>query len=303
MVTPEGIAKVLQHIPFLEQSSEAKYEYRKDFSLFDPYLYSEKTVELLSNLSEAGLVQSFDWPSWRENAERYIENPELVQHADLETLQKLITTHLRAERFISGHIAQMIDNGHLLAILQRLSTLSPIISGIPKELMQRIRVMKGDITRQEVDAIVNAANESLLGGGGVDGAIHRAAGPKLTEECRYLGGCSTGQAKITRGYRLPSPRVIHTVGPVWQGGQSNEAEYLASCYSECLNLAKEKCIQSIAFPAISTGAYGFPLEQATAVALREVSMFLAVNSTPAEVTFVCFDDDVYNCYESAISEW
>src|SRR5437588_5721946 len=137
-----------------------------------------------------------------------------------------------------------------------------------------IQVIQGDITRQSVDAIVNAANSSLLGGGGVDGAIHHAAGPQLLEECRALGGCPTGEAKITRGYNLPARQIIHTVGPVWRGGSQNEDDLLARCYRNALRLAAKHNLQSVAFPAISTGAFGFPLERATAIAVRETKSFL-----------------------------
>ncbi len=167
---------------------------------------------------------------------------------------------------------------------------------------QPILIVEGDITRQTVDAIVNAANTSLLGGGGVDGAIHRAAGPELLEECRTLHGCPTGEAKITRGYRLPARWVIHTVGPVWRGGKDVEEELLANCYRESLALAVQNGVRSIAFPAISTGAYGFPLERATRIALREVRSFLKQNSTLEKVLFICFDSHTRECYERVMAE-
>lgn len=154
----------------------------------------------------------------------------------------------------------------------------------------RISIHQGDITALEVDAIVNAANESLLGGGGVDGAIHRAAGPELLEECRGLGGCKTGDAKITGGYRLPVRHVIHAVGPRWQGGDHGEAEALASCHRRALEIAAEHGLRSIAFPAISQGVYGYPPEQATELAVRTVAEELAKHPE-LEVTFCCFDED------------
>ena len=167
---------------------------------------------------------------------------------------------------------------------------------------RRIKIVLGDITNQDVDAIVNAANSSLLGGGGVDGAIHRAAGPELLEECRTRAGCPTGEARITEGYRLPARRVIHTVGPVWRGGRSNEDELLASCYRNSLELAASHHLGTIAFPAISTGVYGFPFERATRIALREVADFLDGNEAIREVTFVCHSEKDYEAYARLLDE-
>lgn len=169
-------------------------------------------------------------------------------------------------------------------------------------MQNKITVIQGDITKLEVDAIVNAANESLLGGGGVDGAIHRAAGPKLLAECRKLNGCNTGDAKITKGYNLPAKWVIHTVGPVWQGGNYNEDELLASCYRRSLVIAKEYEIKAVAFPAISTGVYRFPVERAAKIAVSEVQRCLASDDSITEVILVCFSQDSYNCYLDAVKQ-
>jgi O-acetyl-ADP-ribose deacetylase (regulator of RNase III) len=157
----------------------------------------------------------------------------------------------------------------------------------------RIKIILGDITEQDTNAIVNAANNSLLGGAGVDGAIHRVAGKELLAECRTLNGCETGQAKITRGYKLPAKFVVHTVGPVWLGGNHNEKELLASCYKNCLKLAVENKLKTIAFPSISTGAYRFPPELAADIALTEIMKFLRNNSTIEKVVIVCFSKESY----------
>ncbi len=167
---------------------------------------------------------------------------------------------------------------------------------------QIIEVVLGDITTQKVDAIVNAANTSLLGGGGVDGAIHRAAGPELLAECRTLHGCPTGEARITNGYRLPAKWVIHTVGPVWRGGNNSEDDLLARCYQRALALAIEHGVRSIAFPAISTGVYSFPRERATRIAIREVRAFLEKSSTLERILFVCFDAQTQECYQRLLAE-
>lgn len=169
-------------------------------------------------------------------------------------------------------------------------------------MTQRITVVSGDITRLQVDAIVNAANGTLLGGGGVDGAIHRAAGPELLAACRTIGGCPTGEARVTRGYRLPATWVIHTVGPIWRGGEAGEAEQLAACYRNSLACAAERGAESVALPAISTGAYGYPLEQATEIAVRETAAFLAGSELPRTVTFVCFSDQAARAYEAALAQ-
>jgi O-acetyl-ADP-ribose deacetylase len=166
----------------------------------------------------------------------------------------------------------------------------------------RITVVEGDITKQRVDAIVNAANTSLLGGGGVDGAIHRAAGSGLLAECRTLGGCPTGDARITKGYNLPAQWVIHTAGPVWHGGTHKEDDLLASCYRSCLALAVQHAIRTIAFPAISTGIYGFPLARATRIAITEAAHFLDEHPTILEARFVCFGAATYRLYLATIDE-
>ena len=168
--------------------------------------------------------------------------------------------------------------------------------------MKRLSIVKGDIVKMKTDAIVNAANTSLLGGGGVDGAIHRAAGPELLAECETLNGCRTGEAKITKGYKLKAKHVIHTPGPIWRGGKWGEAELLASCYKNCLALAKENGVKTIAFPSISTGVYRFPVDQAAKIAVGEILNFLNNEDSIEQVTIVCFDDKTKEFYVDALAE-
>jgi len=167
--------------------------------------------------------------------------------------------------------------------------------------MDNIKVVRGDITKLQIDAIVNAANTSLLGGGGVDGAIHRAAGPELLEECKSLNGCPTGEARITKGYRLPANYIIHTVGPVWHGGGNNEENLLTSCYRNSLDLARKNGIKSVAFPNISTGVYRFPKTDAANIAIREVSAYLKNIKESIKVIFAVFDEENFTIYSEKLS--
>src|SRR5438874_9150197 len=171
---------------------------------------------------------------------------------------------------------------------------------IDNAVRSRVRLELGDITRLSVDAIVNAANSSLLGGGGVDGAIHRAAGPELLAECHALGGCPPGEARLTRGYKLRAGHVIHTVGPIWRGGDAGEVKILANCYRSCLAIARDQSFRVIAFPAIATGVYGFPREAAARIAIAEASAHLAAHERPETVVFVCFDKATGEVYRAAL---
>lgn len=173
---------------------------------------------------------------------------------------------------------------------------------VKKKEDSKIEIIQGDITKLDVDAIVNAANTTLLGGGGVDGAIHRGAGPELLAECRSLGGCRPGEAKITRGYRLPARFVIHTVGPVWTGGERHEPEILANCYRSSLELAVENGLNAIAFPAISCGAYGYPIHDAAQIAVNTTRGFLASEASIDNVIFVLFGEDIYDAYRKALQK-
>jgi len=305
-MTVQSLDRVLAFLPLFEDQDSNLYEVRTDLSGFDPYVYSNEVDEFIKILYSEEFVTSFNWSAWQDEAAKFVEQPKLLESAELSTRQKLLTTHVRKERFCSGHFAAMIDNGHILAILKRLKQIRLDMESsvqINHNLSERISVIQGDITKQQVDAIVNAANESLLGGGGVDGAIHRAAGKQLLEECRTLGGCPTGEAKITQGYKLQAKWVIHTVGPIWRGGRNGEDELLRSCYRSSLNLAQQQEIRTIAFPAISTGVYGFPLERATQIAVNEVKQFLSENPSFERVIFVCFGDDSYRCYLKTVQEF
>ena len=169
--------------------------------------------------------------------------------------------------------------------------------------MNRLSIVKGDIVKAKTDAIVNAANTSLLGGGGVDGAIHKAAGPMLLEECKKFNGCPTGEARITPGFKLNAKYVIHTPGPIWRGGNKGEPELLASCYRNSLSLAYENGAKSIAFPSISTGVYRFPVEEASKIALREIASFLSEHDDLEKVAIVCFDESTFKTYKNALKEF
>jgi O-acetyl-ADP-ribose deacetylase (regulator of RNase III) len=212
------------------------------------------------------------------------------QTATIDVIQGKANLQRRAER-LSGRGRAFNLGLFLLTGLKRMK----------QNPDEKIEIVRGDITKLEVAAIVNAANRTLLGGGGVDGAIHRAAGPELLAECRALGGCEPGKAKITRGYRLPARLVIHTVGPIWNGGKRDEARLLANCYRNSLQLALENGIKTIAFPAISCGAYGYPIEQAAQIALETTREFLATSGDLAKVIFALWDEEVYEAFASKLN--
>lgn len=214
------------------------------------------------------------------------------------TVMALLMGVVRAERFCDGALKAFFEDGDIEKWLTRLKEIDEM-GDIPDQI---ITVEQGDITKLSVDAIVNAANKSLLGGGGVDGAIHRAAGPELLAECRTLHGCNTGEAKITKGYKLLAKYVIHTVGPIYSG-KEKDASDLRNCYWNSLELAAKNDVHSIAFPAISTGVYGYPVLEATIIAINMVRDWLKENSSyDLKVVFVCFDERTYNCYREELEK-
>jgi O-acetyl-ADP-ribose deacetylase (regulator of RNase III) len=212
--------------------------------------------------------------------------------------QQTVISRFVSRRMIGRAVAPLSQTPDLTANCVLLIS-HPLLKSIVSS-SAKIDIVRGDITKLEVDAIVNAANTTLLGGGGVDGAIHRAAGPELLAECRTLGGCRPGEAKATRGYRLPARFVIHTVGPVWRGGKHGEAETLANCYRNSLQAAVENGVRTIAFPAISCGAYGYPIEEAARIALKTTREFLASTDKIDEVIFVLWGDDTYEAYQQIL---
>ncbi|MDZ7956457.1 MAG: O-acetyl-ADP-ribose deacetylase [Aulosira sp. DedQUE10] len=307
-ITLKNIENVLAFLTLFTDTEAQLYDIQPEPLTLDPYCYSKEFNKFITSVYQENFVIGFDWPAWQNEAHRLITNPELLILADISTLQKLLTTHIRKERFCSGHLAAMIENGHFLAIFHRLQAIhaalmleNPDNNGEPN-MIKQMSVFQGDITQLQVDAIVNAAKNSLLGGGGVDGAIHRAAGPELLAECRQLHGCATGEAKITKGYKLRAKWVIHTVGPIWYGGNQGEDEMLARCYSNSLTLAAEYQIKSLAFPGISTGVYGFPMERASKIAIAEVNKFLNSDKSLEQVIFVCFGQSAYDFYLKAVQE-
>lgn len=303
-VTVKGIDKVLSFLPLLERRSAKLYDVNPQQGLLEPYTYSSEINGFIQSLHDEGFILlSFNWGVWLEDANQYVNDPRLLEFADLLTLQKLFTTHIRAERFNSGHLAQLIDNHHILAILKRLFAIRETMTdGITPRFntLSRITATRGDITQQPVDAIVNTTNITLDVGGGVSESIHAEAGPGLKESCRKLKGCPVGHAKLSPGYNLQAAWVIHTVAPVWQGGTHEEDELLAQCYRNSLALAALCPIETIAFPSIGTGFRGFPAERAAQIAVFEVRQFLETNTSLEKVTFVCRNAEVFEAYSKEI---
>lgn len=244
------------------------------------------------------MLVTFDWPAWQDEAQRFLD-PEVVMTASLDEVRRLLTLHVRKERFCDGHLDGVIRSGHLTALLQRLAALTAELRANAGRT--RLRVEQGDLTRIAADAIVNAANSALSGGGGVDGAIHRAAGPELLAACRALGRCPTGEARITPGFRLPARWVIHAVGPVWRGGDAGEPAALASAYRASLALALAHGCRTVAFPAISCGAYGYPVADACALAVATIRDWCDVHPGLDEVILVAYERSVTAALTRAVA--
>jgi len=303
-LTATGIDRILSFLPMLEQRGAKLYRIDPQQNPLEPCIYSNEMNGFLQALHDEGVILlSFNWGVWLEEANEYVNDEDLLRHADLLTIQKLLTTQVRAERFNSGNLAELIDNGHLVDILRRLAVLRAGMNASPTDLpgaSPRLTATRGDIAQQPVDAIVNSTTVTLDVEGTVSEAIHTAAGPGLKEECRKLKSCAVGQAKLTHGHHLAANWVIHTVAPVWQGGTHQEEEMLAQCYRNCLALATLCPIETLAFPAIGTGSHAFPLDIAARIAIAEVDRFLDKNISLEKIIFVCHSATVFDTYCRAL---
>ena len=303
VITIADLEAVAAHIPELlrvegSPAVERGGDRLPDGAIQMPYLdYTPEALRLLQALERHHVTVVFDWMSWQDEARAYLD-PEKVATASLEDVRRLLTLHMRKERFCEGHMAEMIRSGHIVALLRRLDSLAAVLrAGAGRT---RLRVEQGDITRIAADAIVNAANSALSGGGGVDGAIHRAAGPELLAACRALGRCPTGEARLTPGFRLSAKWVIHAVGPVWSGGDAGEPSLLASAYRASLSLVHAHGCRTVAFPAISCGAYGYPVEDATALAVSTIRDWCDVHPGIDEVILVAYERKVTTALARAL---
>lgn len=298
-ITRDGMARVVAFLPDLEAPGFVPSWYHSGELLPNGswsvgfYEYAPRVCALLGTLDRYGFVEPFDWPAWHTEAQRYYSNPREIETANLSVLQKLVTIHLRKERFCEGHLDTVLRSGHMVAILRRLRVL---LDEMPPTV--RLQLHVGDLTKLAVDAVVNAANDRLAGGGGVDGAIHRAAGPQLLVACRALGGCKTGQACLTPGFLLPSRYVIHAVGPVWQGGSFHEEELLASAYRNSLELAGQQGLATVAFSALSCGVYGFPIPKACEIAVRRLEQTAPNSPSVKQIILVAFNAEVARAYQN-----
>jgi O-acetyl-ADP-ribose deacetylase len=271
---------------------------RPDGSIQMPYEdHAPEVSRVVDAIYRRHLVIDFDWGAWQPQAQRLLD-PAAVATATLDQVRRLLTLHVRKERFCEGHLAQVIGSGHVSALLGRLGVLAAELRAAAGRT--RLRVAEGDLTQVAADAIVNAANRALAGGGGVDGAIHRAAGPELLAACRPLAPCPTGHARLTPGFRLPARWVIHTVGPIWEGGHRHEPALLASAYRASLTLALANGCRSVAFPAISCGAYRYPIRDAAAVAVGTIRAWCDVHPGLDEVILVAYEPEVAAALRAAV---